>query len=772
MIRFRHGPNPRPNVRALFAALCAAGLAIAIAIAAPFAPDLPTAVASAALHATDATTATSAADEPWTAAPVGQFGGEVTALAVDEARALAWVAHGPRIVAIDMSDRAAPRVVGRSELLPERVSSLAVDGVLGLALVSSHMIDDPELLLTLDLADPTAPRVIATMPFDGPGSGGRIVIAGGMAFVKHLTYTYDSQGELLGSGYHLNAIDIHDPAAPRIVIADMLPSAGSVYDVKRVGNVLAVTTLGYPAQPRCDPNFFPLHLFDLTDPKHPRPAATMFDRAWHELGTGPGADHGAILYGFSKDVGVVALDVTLPDAPREVQRWPAAAEWSAGSFVAPDLLIDAAGAPYLVTGVGTGGYQVVAVDVPPDAPGRRRHYPLTGQKSAAALIGRHALVAELSGDISVIDTQTLTTTTSAAALVGSLRLLGTTTVIAMRQDLGDGLLYALTVRGGLTVLGLDRPFDPPVIGRYAQGASRDALQVAAGIATTGRFGSGNGAQGTSPDRTEVLDLADPTMPRLRNEFPNDRFARIAVAPDATWVVHGQYMGDGTQPPLTFSPAAGPMGGPGSELPLDVQLHDGTTVGGRFLSVGTFPASSTTCTFNRLALWDVPSASGPARRLSHIDVSRCHKASKNLHVAAAGSIAYVSDVLNAPNWPGIGSSQLFVVSTRDPLAPRVLAQLPLSGTVNHLAESHGYVFASAGWIAADHANVIVIDAHDPRAPRVIGSLAGTGGYVSVRDGRIYVSGSQSGVWVFEPPLDWSRPPHEDAWIALPWLGAMR
>ena len=776
MIRCRHRVFRRPNVVAPITAICAAGLAGAIVFAAPAAPGQPAAGAAGATHAmhsTHSADASAATDEPWTVAPVDSLGGTVNDMAVDEQRQLVWAAQGPHVIAIDMHDPSAPKMVGRSAMLDEIVTALAVDGTTGVALIRSHSSQDPEVLVTLDLSDPTAPRAVASIALDRYGIGGQTVVADGMAFVGHVSI--NDPVEPVQSRRRLVAIDVHDLSAPRIVDDNMVPAPGDVYDIKRVGDVLAATAVEWPAPGQPGRPVFRLHLFDLAVPGHLRPAAMILDPSWYHLGTGPGADRGTTLYGYGKEGGVVALDIAQPDAPREIRRWPAAAEWDgdiyAATSIRPTLLIDEAGVPFLVTRETTGYYKVSAVDVTSEVGGQRSSYLIPTSPCAAAMSGRYVLVAEMSGDIGIVDTQALTPEASSAARVGSIRTLGIVTMLAMRRDRPDGLLYASGRRGGITVLDLERPYDPSVIGRYVDGASRDVLQVAGGIAASGRDGWRAGVPDPTLDRLDVIDLTDPRAPRRQATYTDGRFARIAVAPDATWIVHGRYFGAGDQPPLTFSPAAGPSGGSETALPLDVRLLDGATVGGRFLSVGTYPPSATACTSNRLALWDVPDASGPARRISHLDVSPCKGEAKNLRVAVAGDIAYVTQVLEAPSWPGIGRSQMFVVSVRDPLRPRVIAQLPISNTANELIEHGGYLFASVGWGGAtNHANITIIDVRRPTAPRVVGSLPDLSGAVAVSDGHVYVSNGTAGVWVFEPPIDWSPLPPADARIALPWLGA--
>ena len=71
-------------------------------------------------------------------------------------------------------------------------------------------------------------------------------------------------------------------------------------------------------------------------------------------------------------------------------------------------LIDEAGVPFLVTRETTGYYKVSAVDVTSEVGGQRSSYLIPTSPCAAAMSGRYVLVAEMSGDIGIVDTQALT----------------------------------------------------------------------------------------------------------------------------------------------------------------------------------------------------------------------------------------------------------------------------------------------------------------------------------------------------------------------------
>lgn len=711
---------------------------------------------------------------PWIAAPVGQFGGSTWAMAVDRGGrdGIVWLAQGPRVVAIDVRNRAAPMVVGRSGWMDRVVTALAVDGPTGVALTGFPS-DQPEEegLHTLDLSDPSAPRVVARLPLEGAADA--VTLAGGIAYV--VRETYDPLVE--GSRYRqtITAVDVRDPATPRVVHADVVPAPFDVIDVQVAGRALVVTAL-QPLQPPEFAGGKVLHVFDLADPAVPAPAAKLVDEAWCRLGEGPGADQGGLVYGYGDGGGIVALDVSVPAAPREVRRWPDASvgAWGCHKGTQPLLIVDDHGLPYLAThdAYNLKGGLLAAIGPPDDAAAPRPIHHLAVGPVAAAIVGPHALVADAGGDVTVIDTRALAVGDGAVEVVGTLPLLGGASAIATRQDRDDGRLYASLGYGGISVLSLGgamaRPLDPPVTGRFVDGLSRSALHVAGGWVAAGRTGLAIGHRVPFVDEAEVVDAADPAAPRFHSAFGDGRFARVWTTPAGDWIVHGRSGSTGPATAPVASPVGDPPGRADVPIPLDMRLFDGATAGGRFVAVGAHPRIPATgaCAVKRLAVWALSDARA-ARSEGELDLGPCDMAPKDVVVAAAGELAYVGAVLDAPMPPAVGRSELTIVALSGPAAPRIVARLPLSGIVATLAVRDGYVFASGGRAPDGRPSVIVVDARDPSAPHVVGALAGTGS-LAVAGGRVYVSTGQTGVWVFEPPLAW-RWPRGEAWLALPWVG---
>ncbi|MEO8083329.1 MAG: hypothetical protein ABI780_05860 [Ardenticatenales bacterium] len=727
-----------------------------------------------------------AADAPWIAPPVDQFGGAIGAMAVDPDpdRAIVWIGHGPRVAAIDVRDPGAPTVVGRTAWMGGAIAAIAVDGSVGVAVsgdASGRLVD--EALNILDFGDPTRPRITGRLALGGAADA--VAVANGFAYVVRETFHPSAEG-----GQYRNklvAVDVRDPAHALVVADDVVPAPGDVIDVRAVGRVLAVTV----SAPNPPGSFWDAHqeldLFDLSDPASPRRVAVVTDEAWCRLGDGPGADQAGALYGYGDRGGIVALDIADPVAPREVRRWPAddVGGWGCGHGTQPRLLIDADGHPYVT---GNGPYargEVTSVGAPRDALGRRPTHGFVAGAAAAALSGPFAMVAEFSGDVSIIDTRAMTVTAVADAaddVVGRLPLLGSVAALAVydgRNELddqggpNDHILYAAPAVGGLTTLSLDVPLDPPIIGRWTDGLARSSLHVSGGLAALGRTGLAIGRPIPFVDEAEVIDVQDPTTLRSRAVFADGRFARLVAAGGAVRLIHGASGAGGPARPPSVSPAEGPPDATGVPIPIDMRLLDGAVVGARFVAVGTFPPSRPlgACSTQRLELWDLADASRSVRR-SGIDLSPCADEPADLVVAATGALALVGATIEAPSDRSVGRSRLTIIATDDPGAPQIIAQVPLSGAVTSLAVRDHYVFAAASCPDSGRRCVAVIDIGDPATPRVVGSLDAAIGTardaIAVWSGRVYVAAQQLGVWVFEPPLAWTRP-RGSAWVALPWLG---
>lgn len=105
---------------------------------------------------------------------LAQVGGAMNA-AFSHAGTL-WLGVGPRLVALDADDPAAPRRLGLSPLLPGVVQDAALDEARGWAWLATG-----EALVAIDLARPEAPAVAARTALPGPAT--RVALAAGEPWV-------------------------------------------------------------------------------------------------------------------------------------------------------------------------------------------------------------------------------------------------------------------------------------------------------------------------------------------------------------------------------------------------------------------------------------------------------------------------------------------------------------------------------------------------------------------------------------------------------------
>jgi hypothetical protein len=171
---------------------------------------------------------------------VAQEGGSASAVAVDRATGLAWLAVGPRVLALDIAGEEV-RVVGRSEILPGPLAAIAVDG--GRVVVqASPRAGEPVELWVIDGRDPSWPRRVAALRSGAPPQSPLAVGGSVLAF---------------GVTGELQIVDLRDLARP--VMAPRLPGTGGVAGGAWIEDGTAFALFGDI-----------LVRVDVTDPVHPR----------------------------------------------------------------------------------------------------------------------------------------------------------------------------------------------------------------------------------------------------------------------------------------------------------------------------------------------------------------------------------------------------------------------------------------------------------------------------------------------------------------------
>lgn len=748
------------------------------------------------------------ADAPaWIVDLVAQFGGAIGAMAVDEGAGadrllpdVVWIGRGPRVEAVVVTDLAHPVRSGRTPWLDGPVVGLALRDGLAVAVAAGA----PGRLYTVDVRDHAAPHVLGAASLTEPL--GAIDVQNGFAFAVWRVRWTDADGTA-ATRPTVAVVDVRDPAAPVVLDDDLYGVDDRVRDVRIVGAVLAVAVQSQtaPFQRRVD-------LYDVAQGVRPRLIASHPDDAACHLGVrdggrrdgggdgvgdGGASDHVLWMGGG----GIVALDISDPSAPRTIRRLVGDRLddrlcYAAGNGL---LQVDADGAPFAVWQAPYRGRGLVAMANAPDADGRRPAYWLdVGLASGAALIGHHAFVPTARGDVLAIDTRRLSTDpdpdAQAAALSGRLEGLGELGAIGVREDDEDGLLYAALREGGFRVLSLLQPLDPRIVGIVDDPYKHRRVHVAGGMAAV----SNEGGFDSTVQHADVygMDLdagagpgpgpGDPAEPRHLFHSTRGNFAHLLPRPGGPWLVSGPLSRlRPLRDDLTLVPVAEPGGPRQSSIPFDLAMTDIDTDGDTLVAVGV-DGRGTAVGRVRLDAWAIADPRRPLDRGSALNVAFNAAEYHEPLVELSGRYAYVATAESADARDDASTSRLTVVDL-EPAAPgsadtpRVRGSIVISGTITDLTVADGYVFArtervvpSGDGITSASGAIHVVDVHDAFAPRVVGRLLvdayGRRDSMAVRDGRVYVAGGETGVWVFEPPLAWEQPRgSEAARLGLPWVG---
>ncbi|MFI0606834.1 MAG: LVIVD repeat-containing protein [Anaerolineae bacterium] len=411
---------------------------------------------------------------------IGQIGGRVGGLAVQGDRAFLGI--GPRVVVIDLADRAHPRQVGASPVLASSVKVIRVEGRYVWAGLDSGE------LVGLDTAGADGPQVLSVLPvaLQWWNSTGPLAVRGGFAYV----------GQTAG----LVIVDLADPRAPRLVGG---PVAGSArpYDIAVSGDHAYVSYYDSDDTPGG------IDVFDVADPRSPRRVASL------ELTTGvfPVAAEGDVLAVIANRE-LWLIDIANPRDPR-------VAAVSGGQTEHPSFDIGLTNVSDMAMQGNTvwlaspdddpldqGG--VVAIDIANLRSPRQMGQLRTLPADALAIAGE-TLVAL--GSSSGVDVSVVAAEPRAPRLEGSLRLFAGAYNLWLAGRVAFVAAY-LDYLTDLQVVDLSTPSRPRYLGAIPI-SSNEVLRVADGEMWT-RSTTAGVPRGTSLVR---WDLADPLHPRPLGE---------------------------------------------------------------------------------------------------------------------------------------------------------------------------------------------------------------------------------------------------------------
>lgn len=332
---------------------------------------------------------------------VGQVGG--ASQAVDVVDGFAYVAIGPRLHIVDVSQPEAPQLVAKTEILHDIIEDVRVAG--GHAYVAARS----EGLHVIDVSDPAAPRTVGVA--DGFGRAHGVDVHGAAAYV-------------IAWPQAVHVVDVRDPASP-VVVSSFEPG-GRTVDLS-VADGRAYIANGANG----------LRIYDLSDPLSPS-AVGLFDSI-------PSADavavDGSLAY-VTQDWRVNKLsivDIADPASPALL-----------GELVTEAVSDVAAMGSYAYL-VGAASMEIIDAS-DPSAPRRSSSMPAIGWPLAIAVHDSHAFVAARSTGLHVINVSV----PSSPADVAVLPSFGAATSV----EVDRAHAYVTTFRRGIRVIDVSEPADP------------------------------------------------------------------------------------------------------------------------------------------------------------------------------------------------------------------------------------------------------------------------------------------------------------------------
>ncbi|MFQ5460913.1 MAG: hypothetical protein ACE5EL_08975, partial [Anaerolineae bacterium] len=404
---------------------------------------------------------------------LAQVGGLPARVRVQGGRA--FVAQGPRVVIVDMTDPDAPVVAGRTDLLSADVKDLAVEsaGATGARVwaLGAPRAADETVLVALDVGAGAAVTILSETPLEG--SYDRVAVGGGRVWL---------------GGADVLEIDAADPALP--TVAGRLAMAGdmAVAQLEVVGDRLVVLARGNTRQ-GVPPS---LQLYDIAPGTVPAAAGSLQlpEGSYWQLSMAPSAPYVWLV----DDSSLVAVDVLGPAGPQVAARNDLEPRTYSSTIAA------AGGHVYLATDYGfCPGSGMVVVDVEGDAVrGVREVRAGVDTAVAAGASGDVALVASVDGNLTVL-----------RAGVDPPEWAGRVTGVGFARSVGaaDGAAY-VALRNGMAIVDTAEAARARVVGHTARFRYVAGFAVGRGIV----FVADSGRCDVLGAGLAAVDVGDPASP--------------------------------------------------------------------------------------------------------------------------------------------------------------------------------------------------------------------------------------------------------------------
>ncbi len=649
-------------------------------------------VAVAAWHAPAGAQVTAANNHDWlTFELAGQTGGAVSAVEADGT--YAFLAVGPRVVALDVSDPTRPVPVGESAILPNVVQDLALRGRYLYALVGgpppvsipsfpadAHSRAVPAArpgslaqlavrgVVVLDVADPAHVQQVGALPAaDGRESSSqarRLFLDGNRLFI--------GDGNL-----GVQIVDITDPTLPRAmgrVDADVRANDLAVLD-----DHLFAATGDMMIKSACNDGRFgymdsDLEVFDLAQLSSPRHVGTF---PW---GTRIASD-GGLLFAAGEDA-LQVLDAQDPANPRQL-----------GSVEIPDgttRLVAQGGRMYVA---GNGGDSLFIVDVSdPATPRRLGEIGLGFDTWDLAISGNHVYVADRQDGLIVVDAAE----PALPRVVGRFRPLGQ---IARLAVVGSDLVTHDTC--AIQVASLADPAHPRPIA-YHEPNIAASWRIAATDLAVSDDAAFVGLDGYTDGGVVRVDVADPSAPRFTDALTATGAVLSLAVEGRVAYVNGRRWLDKTWGAQLL---AADIGEPGSarvlgEVPLPAEWTGTAAIYGTVYGLQQPVGPRTGSEDQRRSLAAVDAHEAGAMRLMNLDTSEV------LDVGWHQSLVAKDHYL-------ITGSPYSVLNVAVPARPRLTATLPTGATRARVIGDRLLAMYNIGLHAYDLA--------DPEQPHILGHV---------------------------------------------------
>jgi len=380
---------------------------------------------------------------------VAQLGGESNAVVVQGNHA--YVSIGPRLVVLDISNPALPTPIGQTEVLPDRVTDVALVGSY------AYATDYSSRLWVIDISDPTNPIKMESV--HTPGIGKDVAVEGGFAYIA-----------CDGGEVSLQVVDVSDPTSPTEV--------GFVEKQETGGNIEAVAIADDYAYV-FDSLTAGLQVVDVSNPTNPTEVG-------YYQGLGGGFDVtvvGNYAYVASAN-SLEVLDISIPTNPTKVGVVYMSGQDFFGVVVAGNYAY----------AVGSGGLRIVDVSSPAN-PTEVGAYDTPDVARGVAVADSYAYVATGNhGGLRVMDISN----PPAPTQVGFYDTLGNAEGVAV----ADGYAYVVGWGSGLQVVDISNPASPSQIGAYyIPGTLLDVAVASDHAYIVDRF-----------DGLRIVDVSNPTTP--------------------------------------------------------------------------------------------------------------------------------------------------------------------------------------------------------------------------------------------------------------------